>query len=427
MNAALRSLECIRDAAHDTGDDPFTGCATCSDRGEWSNLRTRYDLELVMPRLLGDLDRDTGMWRYRSLLPTEPSTPDLLAGGTPLIDAPRLAEQIGVARIWIKDESRNPTWSFKDRAAALAAAHAVEMASPGVVVASTGNAAAAIAAAARRAGIPSVVLVASGVDPIMEALTRSFGAYTLATPTKKDRWRIMEHAVAEWGLYPGCNYTDPPVGTHPFMADGYKTTGFEIFEQVGGAPDWVFAPLGHADNLYGIHRAFDELVGLGLSDARPRLGGGEVFGSLVDALANGRSVPRQQSTDRGTVATSIATPQSTFQAYLAITESDGFATVVEDDEIIAAHRLIADSEGVLCELSSATGVAALRRAVADGVVESSSSVVFVATSGGTKSLAVAPGLAGTGRPHAAHETPPLVHDSAEAAAALRSRWGFDPR
>ncbi len=340
-----------------------------------------------------------------------------MPGGTPMLELPRLADRWGVGRLWLKDESRNPTWSFKDRAAALAAAHARELGAPGMIVASTGNAAAAVAAAARRLGMPAIVLVARGIDPIMAALTRSYGAYLLSTPTKKDRWQIMRDAVELGGMYPGCNYVDPPVGSHPYLADGYKTTGLEVWEQLDRrSPDWVFAPLGHADNLFGIFRAFEELALMELTATRPRLGGGEAYGSLDDALRSGLDVFREMPTEPPTVATSIATPQSTYQALAAVRGSDGFACRLENEEILDAHRALVDAEGISCEVTAAAGLAALRRAVEDQVVSRDAEVVFVSTSAGTKSLAMAPGLDHAESPSGAIAE---VHDFETAVEALQ--------
>lgn len=385
---ALTGLRCVR--CHAAADDrEFGGCPTCRDEGCPANLETVYDLSKVAqtfdPAALQR--RGPGLWRYRELLPVaEADAVTIGEGSTPLVPVPHLASSLGLRAVWIKDESRNPTWSFKDRGAALTASVARKRGAAGLVVSSTGNAAAATAAYARRASMRSLVLVARSIDPVMRSQLLAYAPCAVATPTKADRWVLMQHGVEHLGYFPNSNFRDPPVGNNAYAIDGYKTIALEIWEQLGRrAPDWLFSATGYGDGLYGMYKGFGELRELGLADM-PRFAAAEVSGSLTATLSgDGDRVRRAHSTD-GTLGFSISNPQSTYQAVAAVRGSGGTAVTVDNDELRQAQRLAA-CDGVFMEISAAAGVAALRRAVADGAVDAHQPVVVVNTSAGLKSIA----------------------------------------
>ncbi len=390
VGSTLVGLECLRCRRAPEGGHPATGCARCADEGAPASLTTVYDLEAAARTLRAEdlVRRPPGPLRYRELLPVEAEEAITLGeGGTPLLPAPRLALELGVRRVWIKDESRNPTWSFKDRAASMAASMARREGAAGLVVSSTGNAAAATAAYARAAGLPAVVLFAVGVDPVMAGLVQGFGIPVVATPTKKDRWVLMRHGVEELGLFPNSNFADPPVGVDPRLVDGYKALGLEVWEQLGyRAPDAIYLPVGYGDGLFGVYKAFRELGEMGFSEV-PRFCGGEVYGSLSAALQGSEDRLEAVPVDRPTVASSIATAQSTYQALHAVRSSGGAVRQVSEEEIVEAQRLLVATEGLFVEAASAAGLAALRADVADGAVALDAEVVVVSTSAGVKSVA----------------------------------------
>jgi threonine synthase len=333
------------------------------------------------------------------------------------VAAPRLAERLGVRTVWIKDESRNPTWSFKDRSASVAASHARLLGSPALVVSSTGNAAAAAAAYARRAGLPAIVLVAKSVDPIMSAFVRSYGAYVVATPTKADRWVLMRHCVEAWGCYPAGSFANPPVGGNPYMMDGYKTIGYEIWEQLGGRrPDWIFGPSGYTNCLYGIFKSFQELKALELVDEGPRFGVAEIYGSLSQAMTAGSDTVAAAVVDRPTVAISMGTAQNAYQGLVVIRESNGSVSQVADEQILAAQKLLAENEGIFGETASVTGLAALIEQLEDGRVEREAEIVLILTSTGLKTLAVTADL---------EAKAPRAENVKEFVAVLRSEYGLN--
>jgi threonine synthase len=399
----------------------YTGCPLCAARGEHANLTTVYDLERARsaftPRALAD--RPSGLWRYEATLPFAAAEAVTLAeGGTPLVEAPRLARRLGLRRLWVKDESRNPTWSFKDRSASIAATHARQLGSPALVVASTGNAAAAAAAYARRAGLPCIVLVAKSVEPIMGAFVRSYGALVVATETKADRWVFMRHCVEAWGCYPAGSFSSPPIGGNPFMIDGYKTIGYEIWEALGRRqPDWVFGPTGYTNAMFGISRSFQELKDMQWVPAGPRLAVAEAYGSLSRAIAENSQVVPAMPVDTPTVAFSMGTAQNAYHGLVAVRGSHGLAVHVLNDAILAAQRLLAETEGIFGETASATGLAALIQKLDEGQVERDAEIVLLLTSSGLKSLGVTADLSAK---------PPQAADMAGFVAILREQYGFEP-
>ncbi len=327
-----------------------------------------------------------GLFRYRDLLPIDPRTEpvSLHEGGTPLIPAPALAERIGAARLLVKDETRNPTWSYKDRLAAVAVTKAVEVGSDTVVVASTGNHGAAVAAYAARAGLRCVVLTLASVPPTMKTLMQVYGAHVVALRTGPQRWELMAQLVAERGWLPMSGHADPPVGSNPYGVDGYKTIAYEIAEQLPDVPDVVVVPVAYADGLAGIGRGFADLHALGVINRRPRLVAAEAFGAHADALAN--DAERAGPVPAGpSVAFSIASPVGTYQGLAALRASGGRAIAVPDDDtVLAAQAEIGRATGLYLEASAAIGLPALDRLAASGELRPEETVVMVATSSGLK-------------------------------------------
>lgn len=388
MTSTLVGLRCLR-CGTPSPLPGSAGCDRCAALGSPAALTTVYDLDAAArvfdPAAL--TGRPWGPARYRELLPPGADRVALAGGPTPLVPLERLAAHLGLRAVWLKDESRNATWSFKDRAAVAAAGSALVDGSAGLVVSSTGNAAAATAAFAAAAGLPAVVVVSVGVDPLMAGFVAGYGARMLAAPSKADRWTVMRHCIEEHGYYPNSNYTDPPVGNDPRAVDGYKVIAYEIWEQLGRrAPAVVATPIGYGDGVHALVEAFRELDAV-TGAGRPRMVCGEVYGSLAEALRDGRDDVQRVAVDRPTIASSIATAQSTYRALRAVRTSHGQVIQVDDDTILAAHRLLVRCEGVLAEAAAAAGLAGLQAAVAGGTVGPDDEVVLVNTSAGIKSVA----------------------------------------
>ncbi|RIQ18891.1 threonine synthase [Jiangella rhizosphaerae] len=381
-----RELSCLRCAA--VYPDPSLelvgrGCPACESGGVPSNVLPVYDLAGL--GALPVADGEPGLFRYRSLLPLAADTPavSLAEGSTPVVDLPAVAERLGVASVVVKDETRNPTWSYKDRLASVAVTKAVELGIDTVVVASTGNHGAAIAAYAARAGLRCVVLTVASVPSTMKTLMQAYGASVVALPEPRQRWTLMRQLVEKFGWLAMSGHADPPVGSNPYGVDGYKTIAYELVTQLAAPPDVVVVPTAYADGLVGIARGFADLVALGVLERSPRMVAAEPFGPLASAMASGSEVagpvPYEPS-----VAFSTASPVGTYQGLSALRSTDGAAVAVPSDEVIlAAQRELAASAGLYQEAASATAWPAL---AGQGSLGPAESVVVIGTSTGLKDV-----------------------------------------
>lgn len=383
----LTGLECIRCGAAFGIEPRFDGCPECRSVAP-ANLTARYDFQAIRRTFRKDLlrHRPPSMWRYQELLPPDPREVSTLGEGmTPLVNCPRYGSKLGVPRLYIKDESRNPTGSFKDRLAAAALAMATRFSARTIGVSSTGNAGAAAAAYAARKGIPCVVLTAPGGPSAVATQIQAHGAMVLATARKPDRWKLLETAVREWGWYPTSPYFAPPIGSNPYGVEGYKTIAYEISEQLDWqVPDWCVLAVAYGDALFGMWKGFDELRRLGFTDRCPRLVAAEMSGSLRAALESGQDAVPEIPAPAPYVAGSISVNQSTYQALFALRASGGLAVAAENGELLELQRELAGREGLYGEPSSLAALAALRRLRADGTIGVNDAVVVVNTATGLK-------------------------------------------
>lgn len=329
---------------------------------------------------------DPGIFRYRPLLPIGPGpVVSLHEGGTPLLPLPGLGAAHGLPRLHVKDESRNPTWSYKDRLAAVAVTKAVQEGRDTVVVSSTGNHGAAVAAYAARAGIRCVVLTLASVPQAMKTMMQSYGADVVALEKPGDRWVLMRRLVEERGWAPMSGFVGPPSGSNPYGCEGYKTIAYELHAQLGEVPDVVVAPVAYGDALAGLHRGFADMVALGLASRTPRLIAAEPFGPYGRALRDGyraeTTVPAGPS-----VAFSIASPYATWQGWNALVATGGAAASADDAATMAAQKSLASLDGVFLEASSAITAAVLPELLARGEVTPEQTVVLLGTSTGLKDV-----------------------------------------
>ncbi|MCG5215778.1 pyridoxal-phosphate dependent enzyme [Streptosporangium soli] len=412
MSHYLGRLACLRCAA--AYADPSVellgrGCPACERDGVPANVLPEYAIPAtgVLPVSQGE----PGLFRHRSLLPLDPATPavSLGEGDTPLVSLPRTAERLGLAAVHVKDETRNPTWSYKDRLASVALTKAVELGAPAVVVASTGNHGAAVAAYAARAGVRCVVLTVASVPDTMKTLMQVYGADVVALKQPPDRWRLMRQLVEERGWLPMSGHAAPPVGSIGYGVDGYKTISYEIVAELGRVPDFVVVPVAYADGLAGIWRGFADLVALGVADRMPKLVAAEPFGPLAGALAAGAEVAGPVPITPS-VAFSIASPFGTYQGLAALRATGGRAVgVPDDDRILDAQRRLGREAGLYLEASSVTTLLALEELVAEGAVPPGATTVLIGSSTGLKDVGA---TAGTLRPVPVVEPTPAALDRA---------------
>lgn len=388
------AFACVRCGAEAETTSPWTGCAACAAQSVHANILPVY--APPSPEALVPDDGQRGIFRYRRRLPVpDGAVPvSLDEGGTPLIDAGRLAGQVGVGQLWFKDESRNPTWSYKDRLAAVAITVARAHGADTVALATTGNHGAAAAAYAAAAGLRCVVFTLESVPQTMKTLMQSYGAEVFALRTGPQRWALLRQAVEKWGWVPISGFLDPPLGSNPYGVDGYKTIAYEIVADLGTAPDAVpdvvpdavVVPAAYADGLAGIQRGFADLVAAGVIDREPRLVAVDPFGVYAAALAADPVAPTRVETAASS-SFSIATPIATYQGLAALQATEGTGVgVPSDDVVLGAQGRIASSCGLFLETSSAICVPAVERLVGDGALGRESRVVCVATSTGLKDV-----------------------------------------
>ncbi len=293
--------------------------------------------------------------------------PGLGEGGTPLIEL-----EPGV---FVKDESRNPTWSHKDRLNRCTVSAAVGANAPGVVVASSGNHGASAAAYAARAGLPCVVITGPDPQPGVLAFLRAYGAVVIAVPWE-GRWPLLRRIAERAGLHPVSSTTVTHTG-HPFGPEGYKPIAYEIHADLG-TPEAVFVPTGYGELLFGVWKGFTELQRLGLAERVPRMIACEPAAAapLVEALRAG--VPAAHVEVGATDAYSIVSPVSGYRGVLAVRSSHGRALAVTDPQLRSAQAELGRA-GLWTEVSSAAGLAGLR-----AMSPMEGPVVCIATSSGFK-------------------------------------------
>ncbi|MEV7271529.1 pyridoxal-phosphate dependent enzyme [Streptomyces bacillaris] len=354
---------------------PLTrGCPRTSSDAMSYPLEIDYDYTRVTSDFITGQGRPrSGLDRWAPLLPPL-AAPGLGEGGTPLI-------AIGDG-VYVKDESRNPTWSHKDRLNRCTVSAAVAIGAPGIVVASSGNHGASAAAYAARAGLRCVVLGSSELPPAVASFLSAYGAVVLPVGTAH-RWPLTERIAEEFGFHPVSNLTPFHTG-HAFGAEGYKTIAYEIAVDIVD-PGAVFVPTGYGELLFGIWRGFTELHRLGRLSRVPRLFSCEpaAGGPLAAALRQGLPATEVEVAD--TEAYGIACPVNSYRGVRAITGSGGRALTVDDG---AMHRAQAElaGQGLWVELSSAAGLAGLRTLPDDEPIEGP--VVCVTTSSGFKDTRV---------------------------------------
>jgi threonine synthase len=337
-----------------------------------------------------------GLWRYDDLLPVARSDAVTLGeGGTPLLSLERTTKALGMARLFAKDETRNPTWSFKDRLASVAVSAARSMGARVIVSSSTGNAGAAAAAYAAKAAIPCVIFTTSGAAGPLMIQMRAYGATVLALESKADRWPLMQEVVREFGWFPTSPFFGPVVGSNPYGIEGYKTLAYEIAESMDwDVPDACVVPVCYGDALVGMWRGFAEMRTLGWTRRIPRLIASEIYGSLGQALREGTDALADMPLTHDTVAKSTTAARSTYQALKAIRESGGTAVVVSNEAIMHWQQRLAGEEGLYVEPASAGALAATQQLRATRDIKEGETVVALLTASGLKDTATTAAVQG---------------------------------
>ncbi|WP_420613019.1 threonine synthase [Candidatus Spongiisocius sp.] len=375
---------------------PVPGRYVCDSCGEVGTLDARYDYAAIARALTpGGLatDPDRSMWRYRPLLPVAPdvAVSALGVGGTPLIEAERLAQRWGVERLWIKDEGRQPTASLKDRASAVALARAAQEGAGTVTTASTGNAAAALAGLAAGTGQMAVIFVPQTAPEAKVAQLLAYGAFVmLVEGTYDDAFRLCQETVGRFGWY------NRNTGINPYVGEGKKTVALEIVEQLGWeAPDAVFVSVGDGSIIGGVHKGLRDALKLGWIDRMPRIYGVQAAGSsyLVEAWLKGEDVRTKPPVNASTAADSISAdlPRDRVKAMAAVVETGGGWVVVDDEAILEMIPIVSADSGIFPEPAAAAAFAGLAEVVAGSQervpgLAASDRVVVISTGSGLKDI-----------------------------------------
>jgi threonine synthase len=387
----VQRLECLRcGRAYRRGlDGP---CPRCGPEGI---LDVVFDVRAAK-RALGRralAARPKDMWRYRELLPVAASsrTPPLPVGWTPITEAPRLARWAGVRSLLLKDEGRNPTASFKDRASAVGVTRALAAKARVVACASTGNAASSLAGAAAAVGMAAVIFVPEFAPEPKVAQLMIFGARVIRVKGSYDAtYELCQRACARHGWY------NRNAAVNPSLVEGKKTCGLEIGEQTGAeVPDWVAVSVGDGCTIAGIWKGLAEMRALGFIPRVPRMLGVQAEGArpLVDAWETGSDVA---PSDAKTIADSICVghPRNWRKALRAVRASEGALVAVPDEAILDAMRAAGRTAGLFGEPAGVAGLAGVRAAVSAGIVGPRESVLAVVTGSGLKDAKTAMRAAG---------------------------------
>lgn len=350
--------------------------------------------------------KDESIWRYLPLLPIDDpghvGTPLRKVGWTPLFKPERLADRLGLHDLWLKDDGRNPTASFKDRASAVVVARAEQIGAQVVITASTGNAGAALAGMAAAVGMPAVILAPKNAPEAKVAQLLIFGArVVLVEGTYDDAFDLSLEASRAFDWY--CRNT----GYNPFTAEGKKTAAFEICEQltildgvdetgIWQSPDAVFVSVGDGNIISGLHKGFKDLLALGWVERIPRIFGVQSWGSAAIFNAYQQGTETIEPVRADTIADSISVdlPRDGLRALRAATQTGGAYIAVSDEAILMAIRDLARQAGVFTEPAGATAYAGLVQAVDQGLVDSQERIVVLNTGNGLKDVNAAMRAAG---------------------------------
>lgn len=368
---------------------------TCPHCGIEGILDVQYDYDAITQNLKPETLnlKPLNHWRYQELLPISSSLhpPSLQIGWTPVYDVPRLAREVGVRKLFLKDDGRNPTNSFKDRASSIGVLKAIEFGFREIACASTGNAASSLAGLSAAVGLKSYIFVPERAPEPKVTQLLIFGAAVFRVKgTYEQAFDLCRQACDQFGWY------NRNSGTNPFLVEGKKTAGLEIAEQMKNhPPDWVVVSVGDGCTIGGIGKGLQEMKHLGFIERVPRLLGVQAEGArpIVDAFSSARDlIPTETKTLADSIA--VGTPRNWRRAIQQIRLSHGEMIAVEDDEILEAMRVTARLGGVFGEPAGVAGIAGVKKALQQNIIRSHESALVVITGNGLKDIQSAKQAAG---------------------------------
>ncbi|MEP9382609.1 threonine synthase [Nocardioides sp. KR10-350] len=375
------ALSC-RECGHRIDLGPFYACPEC-----FGPLEVAYDFPAVTREEIEAGPRN--IWRYKALLPVPADieqSPNTEPGFTRLLKANNLARELGIETLWVKDDSTNPTNSFKDRVVACALSAARELGSTVFACPSTGNLANAVAAAGARAGIKTVVFIPSNLEQPKQVNSAVFTENLVAVEGNYDDVNKLASEIA--GEEDGWAFVN--VNVRPFYAEGSKTLGFEIAEQLGWRlPDQIVIPVASGSQLTKVDKAFQELIKLGLVEEKPyKVFGAQATGCnpVSTAFKSGVDAIRPVKPDTIAKSLAIGNPADGIYVLDATRRSGGAVEEVTDEEIREGIVLLARTEGIFTETAGGTTTAVLKKLVATGQLDPTLETVIINTGHGLKTL-----------------------------------------
>ena len=376
---ALRCRECGREYPL----DPIFSCEFC-----FGPLEVAYDLDGIRQAVSRDaIGRGpTTIWRYAEFLPCDVEYKvDLGTGFTPLLRADRLAKAIGLDTLWIKNDTVNPTWSFKDRVVSVAIARARQFGFEAIACASTGNLANSVAAHAAGAGMECFVFIP---DDLEQGKVVGSGIYNPTVVKVRGSYDDVNRLCTELSMqYP---WAFVNINVRPYYAEGSRTIGFEVAEQLGWrTPDHLVAPMASGSMYTKIWKAFQEFHKAGLIDApKTRMSGAQAAGCspITTAYEKGtlNFVPQKPNTIAKSLA--IGNPADGYYALKQMQETGGGEEMVTDGEVVDGIKLLAETEGIWAETAGGVTIACLKKMVASGFIRRGEETVAIISGGGLKTL-----------------------------------------
>ncbi len=388
---ALKCRECGREY-------PLTATHVCEF--DFGPLEVAYDYDRIKKSLTRAAiqSRPKSMWRYRELLPIAGDpTVGMQTGFTPLVKADRLAKQLGIREAWIKNDTVNyPSLSFKDRVVSVALSRAKELGFTTVACASTGNLANSVAANAASAGLKAYVFIPSDLEQGKILNSLIYGATVIGIKGQYDEVnRLCAEIAGKFG------WAFVNVNMRPYYAEGSKSMGYEIIEQLGWKiPQHTIVPMASGSLLTKIQKSYQEAVKIGLvSNSDYHVHGAQATGCSPISVAQKAGLDFFKPVKPNTIAKSLAigTPADGFYALRVMKETHGAADDVTDDEIRAAIKLLAETEGIFTETAGGVTVGVAKKLIASGKISSEDSVVLCITGNGLKTLEAMSGHVGQPR------------------------------
>ncbi len=380
----LRCVSCGKE--YESGEVDYT-CTRCDPL--LGTLDVIYDYKAIAAGISRDsfaANPRSDHWRYLPILPVANPEfiPHLTVGWSPLYRTTALEREWGLAEVWIKDDGRNPTGSFKDRASSVALVKALEKGAKAVTAASTGNAASSWSAFTAVAKLPAYIFVPKTAPKAKLAQLLLYGARVIQVAgTYDEAFDLCGQAAEKWGWY------NRSTAINPYLGEGKKTGALEICEQLHWeVPDFVFVSVGDGCILQGTWKGFKDFYALGLIDRLPKLVGVQAEGSapLVAAWKTGKTQCSPMVPNTVADSISVGLPRDQIKALRAVRESQGAFVAVTDEEILTASRELARKVGVFAEPAGATAFAGLRKLAEDGTCRAADRVVAMITGNGLKDI-----------------------------------------